>query len=154
MSKLDPEFCVHVFAPTAERPHWIYATCGMSCDLSRPSIELHMLIETRRDRECAEILTATAWFHRARESLDVHHTVWFGRPWIDGSRLAFGLVSAPHVTPEIELQSGAREVFHLWLLPITRAERDFKMRDGIEALEQRLEGAGIEYASPFRASVV
>lgn len=154
MPELDPEFCVHVFAPGAERAHWVYATCGMSGDPERPSLELHMLVDARRDDECLEILTVTAWFHRVREPLCLHHTVWFGRPWIDGSRLAYGLLSIPYLTPGVEVQSGSPEVLHLWLLPITQAERELKMREGVEALEQRLEEAGIDFASPFRASTV
>jgi hypothetical protein len=42
----------------------------------------------------------------------------------------------------------------LWLLPITAAERDFKVHKGLEALEQRFDACAIEYWVPGRASVV
>ena len=42
----------------------------------------------------------------------------------------------------------------LWLLPITEAERDFKAANGLEALEQRLEAARIDFWDPARPSTV
>ena len=42
----------------------------------------------------------------------------------------------------------------LWLLPITAAEREFKLRAGVEALEQRFDDCGLEYWDPQRVSVV
>lgn len=42
----------------------------------------------------------------------------------------------------------------LALIPITRAERDFKAAHGAEALERRLEAAAAEFTSPARPSVV
>jgi hypothetical protein len=40
------------------------------------------------------------------------------------------------------------------LLPITKTERDFKVAQGLEALESLFEEVGIEYWDPFRSSVV
>jgi hypothetical protein len=42
----------------------------------------------------------------------------------------------------------------LWLLPITKAERDFKATYGQEALEQRLEAAGLHYWEIDRTSII
>jgi hypothetical protein len=41
----------------------------------------------------------------------------------------------------------------MWLLPITAAERDFKLRQGLEALEKRFESCALEYWVSGRASV-
>jgi hypothetical protein len=41
-----------------------------------------------------------------------------------------------------------------WLLPITATEREFKVREGLEALEQRFDACALEYWSPTRASVL
>ena len=41
----------------------------------------------------------------------------------------------------------------LWLLPITEAERAYKIREGVEALEQRFEQAGIDPTDSARGSV-
>jgi hypothetical protein len=42
----------------------------------------------------------------------------------------------------------------LWLLPITKAERELKVKEGLEALEQRFDACALEYWIPDRASVV
>jgi suppressor of fused protein SUFU len=42
----------------------------------------------------------------------------------------------------------------LWLLPITQAERDFKVAHGLEALEQRFDNSALEYWDICRKSVV
>jgi hypothetical protein len=49
---------------------------------------------------------------------------------------------------------GDRHVDFLWLLPITRAERDFKARHGLKALKQRFEHAGVTYTDVDRESLV
>ena len=41
----------------------------------------------------------------------------------------------------------------LWLLPITAAEREYKIREGQEQLEQRFDADAIEYWAPERPSV-
>ena len=41
-----------------------------------------------------------------------------------------------------------------WLIPITRSERDFKKRLGLDALEEAFERAGLDYLDPGRPSVV
>jgi Suppressor of fused protein (SUFU) len=40
---------------------------------------------------------------------------------------------------------GDRHVDFLWLVPITKSERDFKIAHGQEELEQRFEAAGLRY---------
>lgn len=66
------------------------------------------------------------------------------------------LVSVPYpFGPELEKCSwpgGHAQL--LWLLPITEAERDFKVREGQDALEQLLEDAHVNPCDPYRASVV
>jgi hypothetical protein len=42
----------------------------------------------------------------------------------------------------------------LWLLPITKAERDFKVERGLEALECRFDEVGLHYWEAGRDSVV
>jgi hypothetical protein len=42
----------------------------------------------------------------------------------------------------------------LWVLPITAAEREFKVREGVEALEQRFDACALKYWVPDRASAV
>jgi Suppressor of fused protein (SUFU) len=56
-----------------------------------------------------------------------------------------------------ELQTchvGDRHVDFLWLLPITRQERDFKVANGLEALEALFEERELRYWDPQRPSAV
>ena len=48
----------------------------------------------------------------------------------------------------------AQQVQCLWLTPIAPAERDFKVADGVEALEELFEQTGFDYVNPTRPSVV
>ena len=88
--------------------------------------------------------------------LGLGHTFPIGEPWLDGSYCEYFLVSTPYPFPPSvgTAHVGDRHVEFLWLLPITEAERDFKVRHGLEALESRFEQASIEYADPLRSSVV
>jgi hypothetical protein len=65
-------------------------------------------------------------------------------------------VSLPYpFGPDLEVCDFADWHLHvLWLLPITAAERAFKVREGVEALEQRFDACALEYWVPDRASVV
>lgn len=157
VSELPPSFHVLEFGPTKARAFWTYATCCMSepADISR--LELHMFSPVQHDGH-VELLTAIAHFHRTGNALSLGHTVHFGRPWFSGSNCDFGLISLPYLDgPSLEhLQTGKDErgVRFLWLLPITKAERDYKKKNGLEAFEQRLENVEIDYLNPIRESVV
>ncbi len=137
---------------------WTYATCGMSfCTAAPDPIELHLFgpvagrVVNRASYRSRPTITAltSAWARRF---------VNFGRPWIDGSSCSYGLVSLPYLDgpslEEFHSSGNARLIRFLWLIPITAAERDFKKRNGLEALQQRFEEAGFNYLDPARASVV
>jgi hypothetical protein len=51
------------------------------------------------------------------------------------------------VTPQAKVR-------FLWLIPITGAERNYKMEAGIEALESRLEESSFNYLDSQRKSVI
>jgi hypothetical protein len=147
---------IAVFPPRAGRNVWTYATVGMS---ETPEAgEAHglelFLFSRNDDAGHVELLTVMAWFHQAKESLGLGHTVNFGRPWQPDSTLGYGLISLPYLDgPKLEWDPEQR--FRcLWLIPITGAERNYKIESGQEALEQALEAANFDYADPMRASVV
>lgn len=79
----------------------------------------------------------------------------FGEPWLPCSPLDHGYLSLPYLDgPELEWQRNSdEEVQHLWLIPITRAERELKKREGAEALEQLFERSALTYDDPFRSSL-
>ncbi len=132
-----------------------YATCGMSKPGWDNALELHLLARRGRrfDRELVDVLAITAHFHQTGHRLALGHTVNFGTSWLPGSSCTYGLVSLPYLDgPALEV-SEALDVRFLWLIPITKAERDFKVRNGLEALEERFEAAAFDYLDPLRASV-
>jgi len=153
---LPDGFAVLRVAPAAGDRPWRYGTVCMSAPTDDYAIELHMICDGPED-ECAAILTMTAYFHRTTARLDVGHSVNFGRPWVAKSRCTFGLVSLPYLGgPAWEWCSigAGQRVRCLWLLPITPEEAKFKRESGTDALEERFEASGFNYANPFRPSVV
>ena len=151
----SPSPTVLVFRPRRERALWTYASCGMS-DPSLPNpLELH-LFSKREDQSLIELLTIVADYHRTGSPLGLHHTVNFGRPWLEGSRCDYGLISLPYLDgPKLEEMRYLNYIVRcLWLIPITRAERDFKANNGVEALERLFDAPPFDYAEPSRPSVV
>lgn len=157
IADLPDTFCVLEFAPTKSRHMWTYATCSMSQVHDARQIELHLFSPIRSDLH-VELLTAIAHFHRTGALLGLGHTVYFGRPWLDGSLCDYGLISWPYVeNPLIQKCQVARQediVYFLWLIPITESEREFKIINGLEALEERLEMAKFDYLDPLRRSII
>jgi hypothetical protein len=148
-------FSVLAFGPRPSRQLWTYATCGMSCGESDPQIELHLLSPTN-NLVHVETLTAIAHYHLTGNHIKTGDTVNFGRPWLGKSLCEFGLISLPYLDgPKVEICNRSQSTIHcLWLIPITREERDFKIQFGLEALEQKFQATDFNYADPRRQSVV
>lgn len=151
--ELAPDFAVLKFPPRSDRGMWTFATRCMGQDGDKEPLELHCFSATDA-APLVEMLYAVAHFHRMGSSLGLGHTVNIGRPWWEGSGLAFGLVSLPYLDgPALEKMEGSSTRF-LWLIPLFEREVKFKHLKGLEALEQALERAGFDYLDPTRASVV
>ena len=150
---LPPGFGVFRFARSPAM--WACGTVCMSEEQDEARIELHLLSPVATD-DHVELLTAVAHYHRTGSRLGVGHTVNFGRPWLPGSQCSHGLVSLPYLDgPDLEiLRLDGKVVRFLWLIPITKAEVEYKKKHGLEALEAKLEEAGFAYLDPQRASVV
>lgn len=148
--ELPPGLHVLRYAPVQGRSMWTYATSGLS-----ESLELHVL-SPRSAESLVELLTVVAHYHHTGHALGLHHTVNFGRPWLDGGTCDYGLVSLPYLDgPKFQtLTLGDTHVQCLWLIPITRDERQFKITHGTEALEQRFEASAFNSLDPSRPSVV
>ena len=149
-----PRLRVSEFAPGPKIGHWVYATIGAweACD--DPRLEF-LIIAPGQDQRLVELLFMTAWYH-GKHTLGTGHTFPIGEPWLPGSSCDFFLVSLPYpFGHQLEVcQFGDRHLHFRWLLPITAAEREFKLRKGIESLEQRFETRELEYWLPGRASAV
>lgn len=95
------------------------------------------------------------YYNRAGK-LGLGHTVPIGEPWLPGSSCDHFLISLPYPFGG-DLQTchvGDRHVDFLWLLPITGAERTWKVSSGLEALETRFDEVGLRYWQIDRASAV
>lgn len=155
VNELDPAFRVLEFPPMPNRTHWVYATCFMSDPTDSKAIELHLLSATQ-NKSLVELLTVVAHFHKTGAPLSLGHTVNFGRPFLDESTLTHGLISLPYLNgPTLEHADNASVLSQfLWLIPISKAERDFKTAHGLDALEECFEKANFNYLDPKRPSVV
>jgi hypothetical protein len=154
--KLHKDFSVIEFPPGSVHNLWIYSTLGMSLARKEDNIiELH-LFSNKQDDSLVELLTIIASYHRNGEPLGLYHTVNFGIPWQDESKCDHGYISLPYLDGEdLEIyDNGNDHVHNLWLIPITKAERDFKIKEGWEALEEQFEIKNLDYANPDRPSCV
>lgn len=142
---------IYEFAPNEKRSFWTYATSGMA-HFKEAAIELH-IFSLEQDEFMAILLNAIADFHFSLPGgLGLGHTVNFGQAWKPGSNCEYGLISLPYLDgPELEILEKTRL---LWLIPITRSERDFKKENGLEALELLFETNNFHYLDPLRASIV
>jgi hypothetical protein len=151
---LPPDFQVLVIPRSPDS--MAYATRCMSQPEDDERLELHVLAphDRQHDSMIVELLTVVAHFHRTGARLGLGHTVNFGRPWLPGSLCSYGLISLPYLDgPTLEWEETTHTRF-LWLIPITEAEKNFKVANGVDALEQRFEEASFHYLDPLRPSVV
>ncbi|WP_239353065.1 suppressor of fused domain protein [Snodgrassella communis] len=154
MGYLHPDFTVLVIPPNDKREMWTYATIGMSNTVSDP-IEIHLFSEKEND-DLAEILTAIAYYKLTGNNVDLNDTVNFGRPWLPNSKCEYGLISLPYLDG-LELEKfwvDNTAISFYWLIPITKQERDYRWKYGIEKLEEYFDNENFNYLNPFRRSVV
>ena len=149
-----PRLRVVEFAPGPKTGLWVYATVGAWEARDGPRLEF-LIAASEQDQRHVELVTMAAWYH-GRHGLGVGHTLPIGEPWLPESTCDFFLVSLPYpFGPKLEVCNFLDGHLHvLWLLPITAAEREFKVREGLESLEQRFDECGLEYWRPGRASAV
>lgn len=149
-------FGVLEFPPSQNSPFWKYATAGMSIIVQDFPIELH-IFSSIRDESIVELLTATAYYHiESPNKLYLWDTVNFGRGWQKDSVCEFGLISLPYLHgPSLEtFNLKSKEIKFYWLIPITKEEREFKIKYGIDLLEEKLESSKFNYLNANRKSVV
>lgn len=167
--ELPEGFAILEFEPTPPKNAWIYATMGMweeidsNCPDHSDLLELHLIAPERsvldlsREGNHIELLTMAAHYHRVGAKLGLGHSVDFGRSWISNSVCTHGLISLPYLDgPKLEnLQFDSCSVRCLWMVPITRAEHNFKRENGLESLELLFDDCNFNYLdAPLRESVV
>jgi hypothetical protein len=156
VEKLHPDFFVFEIPPNHRHKCWVYCSVGMALDQDDDGrIELFVL-SPRQDAVLVELITICASFHRNEHPLDLHHTVNIGKPWLNQSACDHAFVSLPYLDGEaLELfQFEDKTVHCYWLIPITKQEREYKIEQDCEALEQLFEDKGVDYLNPQRKSLV
>jgi hypothetical protein len=153
--KLHYDFYVLEFGPNERHDFWTYCSVGMSLDRSDDNLIELFVFSSRQDEGLVELVTVCASYHRNVLPLSLHHTVNIGQPWLDNSKCDHGLISLPYLDgPELEIFTFKRTEYRcLWLIPITEQERDFKVANGCEALEQLFEDKQLDYLDPNRPSL-
>jgi hypothetical protein len=153
-----PQFRIIEVEPGPRSQLWVYISSGAweAADKNTGYIEF-MMIAPEKNVRFAELLAMVTFYHaNPQHRLGLGHTVPLGEPWLDDSLCDHLFVSHPYpYGPELEVWKIEKGHGHLfWLLPITKAERDFKVQYGAEELEKRFEDIGVEYWRPDRKSVV
>lgn len=152
----NPHFRVLRVAPSSPKQLWTYVSVGGWAATGAKNVGTEFILCTAtEDIRAVELLAMTVYYHEGGK-LGLGHTLPLGEPWMAGSQCDYFLVSLPYpFGPDLEIAHvGDRHVEFLWLLPITKAERDHKIADGLEALESRFEEAGLRYWEINRASIV
>ena len=140
-----PGLFVHEVGPGPRIDAWTYLTLGAwSAVHSDDGHGLEFIITApQADVRMVELLTMVAYYYAgpASQRLDVGHTVPVGEPWLPMSACDHLLVGLPYAYgPELERcewRGGHARL--LGLVPITEQERAYKVQQGVDALEARLE---------------
>jgi hypothetical protein len=150
--KLHSDFYVLEFKPNDRHNFWIYCSVGMSLDRSDDNLIEIFILSPRQDLGQVELITVCASYHRNDLPLNIHHTINIGRSWLDNSKCDHCFISLPYLDGEqLELFNLNNKDHHCyWLIPITEKERDYKIENGCEALEQLFEDGQLDYAEPNR----
>lgn len=151
----NPHFRVLRVAPATRADVWLYVSIGgWAATPDESGLEFLVCTAAPEDR-AVELLAMTVFYNRGGR-LDLGHTMPIGEPWLPDASCDNLLVCLPYpFGPDLQTcHVGDRHVEFLWLLPITEAERSFKVVEGVEALESRFEDAAIEFWKVDRASVV
>ena len=144
-------------APTERRPWWIFATVGCWQATKDCHWRTEFFLAAPANRaEHIEMIKMAAFFH-----LDPSHSIWpgkvleIGQPWLTGSACTHLLAALPYpLGSNFEWPDVTPCTRFLWLLPITEKEAALANREDVESLEQLFDAAAIDFADPFRASVV
>lgn len=153
-SHLPPSFTVLALPSHPGRDVWTYATSGMSEGMAA-QIELYAVSNHATDA-IPEFLAAIASFHQEMGGVGPGDTVNLGKGWAEGSLCEYALISLPYLEgPSLGMLAAAGRTVHIyWLLPLTKAEVEFKKLNGLEALEAALESSGFNYLDMMRPSVI
>lgn len=97
-----------------------------------------------------------ASFHRNSGPLNIHHTVYVGKGKSFKATCDHGFISLPYLDGEaLEIFKFNNKTVHVyWFIPITEKERDYKIKNCCEALEQLFEDKKLNYVDFNRSSLI
>ncbi|BAP78369.1 hypothetical protein MT1_1192 [Pseudomonas sp. MT-1] len=156
ITEVVPTFQVIRFSPGSKINLWVYCSIGAST-IKHSGSGMHEFVVASpypSDR-LVEMLAMITYYH-SNHNLGFGHTLPIGEPWLERSECKNWLISLPYpFGEELEIMSIDHTHAHVaWLLPISDKERDYKMQNGLEALEQRFDDTALEYWDINRKSAV
>jgi len=154
--KLHPDFYILEFGLNHKHDFWVYCTVGMALGMDEENLIELFIFSPKKDESLVELLTVVVSYHQNDTPLNLHHTFNIGRAWLDNSKCEYGFISLPYLDgPELEIFNYKEDYIHCyWVIPITESEREFKMENGCDALENLFENKGIGYLDPDREPLV
>jgi hypothetical protein len=154
--KLNPDFFVLEIPPNERQNMFCYCTVGMSVDRSDENLIELILYSPKKDKSLIMLMTVCASYHRNVLPLNIHHTVNIGQSWLEDSKCDHGFISLPYLDGQaLEIfKFRDKEIHCYWFIPITEQERDYKIENGCEALEQLFEDKELDYLNPNRQSLI
>ncbi|RBL92919.1 suppressor of fused domain protein [Chitinophaga flava] len=154
--KLHPDFYVLEIPPNSRHNAFVYCTVGMSADRMDDNLIELFVFSPKADHKLVELMTYCASYHRTGRPLNIHHTVNVGQPWLDSSVCDHAFISLPYLDKDdlAFFNFEGRQIHCYWLIPITKEERDYKIENGCEALEQLFEEKQLDYLNPDRNCLI
>jgi hypothetical protein len=154
--KIQPNFRVLCIQPGPKLGLWAYISKG-TWELGGEKSERmeFMILSPKSSRRCIQLLAMSAYYHHT-DGLGLEHTFPVGEPWLENSTCDHFLISLPYtLSPKLEIcQIGDEDIHVYWALPITKREREYKLKNGLEALEAKFEEKGLMYWKLDRPSVI
>lgn len=153
---IQPNFKALCISPGPKVGLWVYISMGAwELNQEKSGCLEFMLLSPQENMRCVELLAMSVYYHHTR-GLGIGHTCPIGEPWLEPSTCDHYLISLPYTFgPQLELCPIGEEHIHLcWLLPITKQEREYKIENGLDALETKFEEKGLQYWRIDRPSVV
>jgi hypothetical protein len=150
-----PKFRILEISPGAKSPHWNYISLGAWEAKSQHNRFEFVIASPESNERMLELLAMTAYYH-TKHALGLGHTFPIGEPWLHNSICDHILISLPYPYGQ-ELAVLNLETINInlyWLVPITKAERDYKISKGLDPLEELFENEALEYWNPDRESLL
>ncbi len=156
MTQFFPNFRVLEISPGSNSRFWTYVSSGTGkVKHANDRLTEFSIITGTQDFRQVQLLGMNAVYYMEHH-LELGDSYAIGDPWVDGSKCDHMLISLPYpYGQDWEICNLENEHLHIyWLLPITNAEHDYKVKNGAEALEELFEKVGLEFWKTDRQSVV